>query len=511
MRKPFAEGLTRAASEVKAQEQDAQQEQVFAQLVQSWLEQTPVRIYHTKLHGARRDYVVHPYHIEPSMWNDGNYLIGYSEYHKKNARFKIARIDKVVITGGKFREETEFDIHHFLQHAWGIWSTDEEPVTVRLRFRKWAIPRLTETVWPNATLTDPAEDGSRVWEMPVAEWREMLPWVRSWGSDVEVLAPVELREVIVADVNRLADRYNVKAQPPKERLLWAKTDSNGNTHPLICHLIDVGQVALLLWNQVLTDAFRLQIARALDVDVAAAGRLFAFWSACHDLGKASPNFQRKYEPSIATLKAAGFTFPTILGDPKCYHATISALILPTFLWEETKLPEELAGEVAQALGGHHGSWPNNAVRRQHRGQIGDGGWQKAQLALVRQLIDLFNPPTITRLGVDRAMQNTVLVLLSGLTSVADWMGSMSEYFIFSTPYVEPAVYLEIAQRRAQRVLERLGWLDWQLPTELLDFQALHGFLPRPTQAAVLDCLPGDDGPCLVIAEMLTGSGKTELA
>ncbi len=511
MRKPFAEGLTRAAGEVQAQEQNEQQQQIFSLLVQSWIEQMPIRIYHTKLHGVRRDYVVHPYHIEPSMWNDGNYLIGYSEYHDKIVRFKITRIDKAVVTGGNFREATDFDVHHFLEHAWGIWSNDEEPVTVRLRFRKWAIPRLIETVWPNATLTDPAADGSRVWEMPVAEWREMVPWVRSWGADVEVLGPVELREVIVADVNRLANRYKVKVQPPMERLLWAKTDSNGNTHPLVCHLIDVGQVAFLLWNQVLTDAFRLQIARALDLNVEAAGRLFAFWAACHDVGKACPNFQRKYEPAIAELKDAGFTFPTVVGDPACYHATISALVLPKLLAEETKLPEDLGWEVAQALGGHHGSWPNNTVRRQHRSQVGDESWEKAQVALLRQLIDLFDPPTVTRLGTDRTMKNTLLVLLSGLSSVADWMGSMSEYFIFSTPYIEPAVYLALAQQRAKRVLERLGWLDWQPPTELLDFQTLHGFAPRSTQATVLDRMPGEDGPCLVIAEMLTGSGKTELA
>ncbi|MCB0126214.1 MAG: WYL domain-containing protein, partial [Caldilineaceae bacterium] len=308
MRKPFAESLTRAAGEVQTQEQDDQQQTVFSLLVQSWLEQTPVRIYHTKLHGARRDYVVHPYHIEPSMWNDGNYLIGYSEYHDKIARFKIARIDKVVISGGKFRAATDFDVHHFLQHAWGIWSTDEEPVTVRLRFRKWAIPRLTETVWPNATLTDPAEDGSRIWEMPVAEWREMVPWVRSWGSDVEVLAPVELRNAIEKEIRRLVRTYAVAdlPTPPLYQQLWAKT-GNGNTqtHPLICHLIDVAQVALALWNESLTASSRAFFADMLKLTPEEAGRTIAFWVGLHDLGKACPAFQQLYEPAIAELQAAG--------------------------------------------------------------------------------------------------------------------------------------------------------------------------------------------------------------
>jgi len=246
MRKPFAESLTRAAGEVQAQEQNDQQQQVFSLLVQSWLNQTPVRLYHTKLHGVRRDYVVHPYHIEPSMWNDGDYLIGYSEYHQKIARFKIARIDKVVVTGGQFRAATDFDIHHFLEHAWGIWSTDEEPVTVRLRFRQWAIPRLTETVWPNATLTDPAADDSRVWEMPVAEWREMVPWVRSWGADVEVLEPVELRNRILKDIRHLARYYGIvdttNSRNPADAIAHTQ-NAAGERHNLLKHLHAVATMA----------------------------------------------------------------------------------------------------------------------------------------------------------------------------------------------------------------------------------------------------------------------------
>jgi CRISPR-associated endonuclease/helicase Cas3 len=276
MRKPFAESLVKAAGEVQMQEQDAQQEQVFALLVQSWLAQTAVRIYHTKLHGVRRNYVVHPYHIEPSIWNDGNYLIGYSEYHAKIARFKIARIDKAVVTGGKFREATDFDIHHFLRYAWGIWSTDEEPVTVRLRFSKWAIPRVPETIWPNATLADPAADGSRIWEMPVAEWREMVPWVRSWGSDVEVLEPVTLRNRLMKDIRHLVRHYGIgdtsSAQTPADAIAHTQNDA-GERHNLLKHLHAVAEMAA-------------EFATPFG-----GGDLARYLGLWHDIGKFHPAFQ----------------------------------------------------------------------------------------------------------------------------------------------------------------------------------------------------------------------------
>lgn len=511
LRKPFAESLKKAAGTVKVQEQDAQQQQVFSMLVTSWLGKSPVRIFHTTPYGTRHDYIVHPYHIEPSVWGDGNYLIGYSEYHKEIARFKIARIDKVSQPGGPYREETDFDVQQFLKYAWGIWSTEGEPVTVRLRFTQWAIPLLKEMVFPHAILHDPDENGNCEWEVQVAEWREMESWVKGWGSKVEVIEPIELRDRIVAEIERLSARYATEILPPKHRLLWAKTDADGQTHPLFCHLIDVGQVALALWNDVLTASFRSQIAKAVGVDPASAGRLFAFWCAIHDIGKASPNFQRKFEPAKPRLERSGFTFPPIFGNHPCYHATISTLILQDALVEETNLESALAWDVAQALGGHHGSWPTSEIRRQHEMQLGDTPWQQAQKALLREIVDLFNPPSIRQIGGSDEERGAVLVLLSGLASVADWMGSMNEYFHFSTAHIVPEQYIQIAARRAERVLKALGWLDWQPPTTGLTFEALHGFKPRQAQQTVIDLAPGNNEPTLVIAELPTGYGKTELA
>ena len=71
-------------------------------------------------------------------------------------------------------------------------------------------------------------------------------------------------------------------------------------HPLICHMLDVAQVTLALWNEVLTDSVREQFAEVLGLDSEATGRLLAFWAALHDLGKASPAFQRQ----VRSLEAA---------------------------------------------------------------------------------------------------------------------------------------------------------------------------------------------------------------
>ena len=52
-------------------------------------------------------------------------------------------------------------------------------------------------------------NGDLIWSTQVAEWREMLPWIRGWGADVEVLEPKALRREIEREVLRLAKVYQM--------------------------------------------------------------------------------------------------------------------------------------------------------------------------------------------------------------------------------------------------------------------------------------------------------------
>jgi len=50
-------------------------------------------------------------------------------------------------------------------------------------------------------------DGSLIWRARVAEPQEMLPWIRGWGADVEVVEPPSLRERMMGEARRLARVY----------------------------------------------------------------------------------------------------------------------------------------------------------------------------------------------------------------------------------------------------------------------------------------------------------------
>jgi CRISPR-associated endonuclease/helicase Cas3 len=69
-------------------------------------------------------------------------------------------------------------------------------------------------------------------------------------------------------------------------LLWAKTSKGNNIHPLICHMVDVAEVARALWERALGEGLRIQFSRQLRLAPEQAGDLVAFWVGLHDLGKA---------------------------------------------------------------------------------------------------------------------------------------------------------------------------------------------------------------------------------
>ena len=210
LRRPMMEGLVRAAQEVLEQERDPRQAYVLEQIVEGWITGRKVRVRYHKPHAETpRIHTISPYQLEPSVWGDGVYLIGHSDHYDAVITLKLNRIEHASVTTEPFTIPADFDSHALLEHAWGIWHTDRQPCTVRLCFSPRVTPRVKETVWhPSQEIRD-RPDGGWEWAAQIVEWREMEPWVRGWGADVEVLAPAELRASVVEAVRLAAERYGL--------------------------------------------------------------------------------------------------------------------------------------------------------------------------------------------------------------------------------------------------------------------------------------------------------------
>lgn len=194
--------------------------QVLETLTRAWVLAQKVELTHEMENGRVFTYKFAPYFIEPYAVGRTMHVIGYREPPGKLRTFKIERIRTIELLDERYQIPDDFDPRRELRNAWGIWYTETEPVEVVLRFHRRVAKRVQETMWHHAEETSlDDEDGSLIWRTAVDEPQEMLPWIRGWGADVEVVAPLELRETLMGETKAMVEQYEwrVSSQPAGER------------------------------------------------------------------------------------------------------------------------------------------------------------------------------------------------------------------------------------------------------------------------------------------------------
>lgn len=297
--------------------------------------------------------------------------------------------------------------------------------------------------------------------------------------------------------------------------LWGKTrqgdDAGDPTHALVCHLLDVAAVTESLWDGALARAARERLSELLGLSAEDARRTTSFLAALHDLGKACPAFQMQYAAARPALEAAGLSLP-MQGAP-CYHGTVSAYALQELLRDHVGLDRRAALALSRGLGGHHGSWPTSLeLQGLASWQLGGEDWRAARLTLLQALRDTLTPPASIGWPTGNNAANALTVFLAGLTSVADWIGSMNRFFPYCARPESLDGYARRARRQAERALAQVHWERVSLPAEAVDFPRLFpGYHPNPVQQGAMTVAAQLRGPSLVIIEAPTGTGKTEAA
>lgn len=325
LRQPMTGRLLKAAEILLKQEKETERVKILETLTKAWVEQAKVRIRYQPLGlDEFRNHTIRPYLIEPSIWSDSLYVVAYSEETERIVPFKVDRIETAMISGENFALPENFDDQEMLKYAWGIWFKEHEPVTVKLRFSPDVTRRVKESIWhPLETVKD-LEDGGCLWNAEVAEWREMLPWVRGWGADVEALEPESLRKALEREARKTARLYGVVAEEVNQFYAHTRKDADKSEwQKLIAHLNQTAQLAADMGK----DAEFADLARI-------AGQI-------HDLGKYSLAFQRRLDGSKQRVD----------------HATAGA----QEIWERFgQIPAQKwqALMLAYAIAGHHGGLPD---------------------------------------------------------------------------------------------------------------------------------------------------------
>jgi CRISPR-associated endonuclease/helicase Cas3 len=250
-------------------------------------------------------------------------------------------------------------------------------------------------------------------------------------------------------------------------------------------------------------------------------RWVALLAALHDLGKASPAFQLHPSFSPAELDVvrerlakAGLWMPRVR-DSDTPHGTITATVLPEILVDRYGFSPEAAEIFSRAAGAHHGVFATSKeLDRVDSRAIGDRSWRDLRRTLVEELARIVDVPNRQPPMPDAAGA----VAFSGLLAVADWIGSMKEYFRYAVlAGSEPGgldlfTYAEQSTQRAEQAVNELGWMAQGSVSNATGFESLFpNIVANPLQKAAIAAASDLSDPALVIIEAPMGEGKTEAA
>ncbi|WP_065973949.1 CRISPR-associated helicase Cas3' [Acidithiobacillus thiooxidans] len=213
-------------------------------------------------------------------------------------------------------------------------------------------------------------------------------------------------------------------------------------------------------------------------------------AAAHDIGKVSPTFQKKIYSALSTPDTR------ILENLRRYNAEVEKQ------WgghagvsQSTAAELKVGRYIPEILGQHHGFSPDLGLRQANSEIFGGASWNAARKNLLNQLA--------IYLGCENAPWPTVrdplqAMVLSGLTTVSDWIGS--------GPLFEDPEYLE-NEALIQKAVIEAGFVSPSVRSRL-SFQDIFDFPANPIQIKMAE---GVQQPGVYVLEAPMGVGKTEAA
>lgn len=139
-------------------------------------------------------------------FNHNFYLAGYYKKIDQVIVFAINRITDLVISASP-QNEVDFDSELYFNSGFGIYTGDV--FNVKLQFFGPTADYIAERIWhPKQTITK-QPDNSIILEMPANSISEMKKFVLSYGANVKVLEPGELKNVIISEVQMIRNNYDL--------------------------------------------------------------------------------------------------------------------------------------------------------------------------------------------------------------------------------------------------------------------------------------------------------------
>ena len=162
--------------------------------------------YYTGYSGVESDREIDVYHIR--NYHGDWYLIGYCHKGRQVKIFAVSRIRKAKLTNRYFDVPEDFDIKEYFKGSFGIYESSKV-YNIKLRIMNESVRYIQEKEWHRSQKIRKMKDGSIVMDFRLNSLAEIMVWVLALGADCEVLAPGELKEMVVKEMERAINNYEL--------------------------------------------------------------------------------------------------------------------------------------------------------------------------------------------------------------------------------------------------------------------------------------------------------------
>lgn len=188
---------------------------LFEKVARAILESCELRFDYRKIDGdeweTRR---LQPYHL--TEFDGGWYVIGYDPDRKARRTFALQRIRKARPAKVRFLRPADFSLNDHLGGSFGVWHNPADRgkrSRIRLRFTGWAARLVSERRWhPSQQIEWNGNlDDELIMTLELCSFEEIRRWILSWGPQVEVLSPPDLRTEILEALTTTKKLYQASS------------------------------------------------------------------------------------------------------------------------------------------------------------------------------------------------------------------------------------------------------------------------------------------------------------
>jgi len=129
------------------------------------------------------------------------YLVAYCHRRQDVRMFAVERIRTLTLTDHPFQMPLGFNIKDYVQDALGVMRG--RPIHVELRFDKRTAAWVKDRIWHQSQHITPLKSGELNMTLTVANNRELIGWILSFGSGVRVMKPASLKQAVWDEAKKI--------------------------------------------------------------------------------------------------------------------------------------------------------------------------------------------------------------------------------------------------------------------------------------------------------------------